>query len=143
MDTQKTNNKAQRDDALRGRFTSWLNTVLRRARIRYLQEHEEKLETISISDLPEDVADGNNYYAKVERSQVDFDFEEEKLSRAFRELPLMRREVLRLIFVEEKTTQEVAAILNCSEGFVYKQKSRALIRLREVLSEEGLYDDEG
>lgn len=45
----------------------------------------------------------------------------------------MRREVLRLLFVEEKTPKEISALLHCSESYVYLQKSRALKKLRDVL----------
>ena len=47
----------------------------------------------------------------------------------------MRREVLRLLIVEEKTPEEVAEHLGISLDYVYKQKSRALIKLRNVFTE--------
>ena len=67
----------------------------------------------------------------------DFDFEEARLASAFSALPLMRREVLRLLFVEMKEPEEISKILNCSTNYVHLQKSRALKRLRELLTEGG------
>ena len=99
-------------------------------------EENEKLRKAPLDDiLAETIADPIDYYACIERSQTDFDFEEEKLARVFSELPLMRREVLRLLFVEEKTPEEIAQQLQCSVEMVYKQKSRALIKLRAALTE--------
>lgn len=72
---------------------------------------------------------------RVESSQEAFDFEEEKLAQAFSALPLMRREVLRLLFVEELTPGEIAAKLHCSMNYVHKQKSRALQKLRAALTD--------
>lgn len=124
------------DDYLRARFTMWLNTTLIHAKLRYLETHTQKLDVVPLDDiLAETIADPIDYYACIERSQTDFDFEEEKLARAFSELPLMRREVLRLLFVEEKTPEEIAQQLQCSVEMVYKQKSRALIKLRAALTE--------
>ena len=133
---RKKEHRNNGDDYLRARFTMWLNTTLIRAKQRYLETHEDKLDIIPLDDvLVDTLADPTDYYAKVERNQTDFDFEEEKLVKAFSELPLMRREVLRLLFVEEKTPDEVAKRLQCSVELVYKQKSRALIKLRSALTE--------
>lgn len=124
------------DDYLRARFTMWLNTTLIHAKLRYMETHTQKLDIVPLDDvIAETIKDPIDYYACIERSQTDFDFEEEKLARAFSELPLMRREVLRLLFVEEKTPEEIAQQLQCSVEMVYKQKSRALIKLRAALTE--------
>ena len=124
------------DDYPRARFTMWLNTTLIHAKHRYMEKYTQKLETIPLDDiLVESLADTTDYFSSVERNQDDFDFAEERLAKAFSELPLMRREVLRLLFVEEKTPEEVAAHLGISLDYAYKQKSRALIKLRNVLTE--------
>lgn len=125
-------------DFLRARFTAWLDTVLYRAKLRYLRSERQKFETVSLDIFPADlVQDPNNYFDHAERSQTDFDFEEEKLAKAFYELPLMRREVLRLIFVEEKSNKEIAVQLHCSEEYVRLQKFRALKKLRQQLEDGG------
>lgn len=65
-----------------------------------------------------------------------FDFEEQRLAEAFRELPLMRRRILEMLFVEELTPSEIAAKLHCSVQHVYNQRSLAIKRLRERLIKE-------
>ena len=124
-----------RDDLLRARFTLWLNTTLAHAKQRYLETHREKLDTTSLDDvLYETLADPVDYFAGVGRSTNDFDFEEERLAKAFSNLPLMRREVLRLIFVEEMTPEEIAKKLSISTNCVYQFKHQALAKLRRELN---------
>lgn len=124
------------NDLLRARFTMWLNTTLIHARQRFLEKNTQRLILIPLDEaLAESLADPNDCFMRVESSQEAFDFEEEKLAQAFSELPLMRREVLRLLFVEELTPGEIAAKLHCSMNYVHKQKSRALQKLRAALTD--------
>ena len=91
------------NDLLRARFTLWLNTTLIRAKQRYLETHTDRLDIVPLDEtLTELIPDTRDFFNPIERSKTDFDFEEEKLAKAFSELSLMRREVLRLLFVEEK-----------------------------------------
>ena len=123
-------------DELRARFTSWMEITLVRARKDYMEQLCRQPQYASLDSIPADlIPDPRNYFAEVERSTTDFEFEETKLAKAFSELPLMRREVLRLLFVEMKEPTEIAAILHCSTNYVHLQKSRALKRLRELLTE--------
>ena len=93
---------------------------------------------VSLEELQEEViVDPADRFTYIERSLTDFDFEEEKLAAAFYELPLMRREVLRLLFAEQKTPEEISHQLHCSVNYVYLQKSRALRKLRADLEKGG------
>lgn len=131
-------NFPEENDMLHVRFTAWLDTVLYRAKLRYLYNERRRIETVSLDLFPADlIQDPNDCFEQVVRSQTDFDFEEAKLAKAFYELPLMRREVLRLIFVEEKSNKEIAAQLHCSEEYVRLQKFRALKKLRQQLEDGG------
>jgi len=124
------------NDYLRARFTMWLNTTLFHAKQRYLDTHTTKLETVSLDNmLAETIADPTDHFAPVESCKTEFDFEEEKLARAFSELPLMRKEVLRLLFVEEKSVEEIANQLCISANCVYQFKFQALRKLRQALTE--------
>lgn len=128
-------NVDQNDD-LRARFTVWLNIALRNARNMYFRNQKEKVVTISFEELPLELqVDPYNPYVRIERSSNSFDFEEERLAKAFYELPLMRREVLRMLFVLEMTPEEISQKLRCSIDYVYKQKHRALKKLRSLLEE--------
>lgn len=129
------------NDLLRVRFTLWLNTVLIRARGRYLETHTEKLDIVPLDEfLTNTTPDTADHFVRIERSKTDFDFEEEKLAKVFSELSLMRREVLRLLFVEEKTPCEIARQLCISPNCVYQFKHQALAKLkRELTKGDGLH----
>jgi RNA polymerase sigma factor (sigma-70 family) len=74
-------------------------------------------------------------------SNADFDFEEQRLANSFASLPLMRRQILKLLFVQGFTAMEVAEELGCSLDYVYSNKRRALQKLRDQMQEGGEYDD--
>ena len=68
--------QAQKEpDELRARFTRWLEVLVFRARAKYLQKEANRIQTISLEDLPED-------QWPVAPPQVplktEFDFEEER-----------------------------------------------------------------
>lgn len=134
----KCNVENKEKDELRARFTVWLDTVVYRAKLKYLRQVEQKLEVISIDELPEYMLECQEPgFTESIAIEADFNFEEEKLARAFAELPLMRKEILRLLFVEELNPDEIARHMNCSVQHVYNQRSLAIKRLRETLKEEG------
>lgn len=133
----ESKNDFERDE-LRARFTGWLDTVVYRAKLKYLQNKEHEIETVSIDEIAEEYLEWNecdnspNYL-----STRDFEFEEERLAAAFSQLPLMRKEVLRLLFVEELEPTEIAARMNCSVQHIYNQRSLAIKKLRQLLEKEG------
>lgn len=124
------------DDPLRAKFTAWLTTVLIRAKYKFFENRRKEMMIISLNELPADlVEDPTDYYGHIEIGRADFYFEEARLAKAFSELPLMRREVLRLLFVEELTVEEIAQKLCCSKEMVRQQKSRAIKKLRAALTD--------
>lgn len=124
------------DDRLCAELISWMQSTLTHARCDYIRQQSRKKKTVSLDSIPPDtIADPRDYFTAVEHSATDFEFEEARLAYAFSKLPLMRREVLRLLFVEQKEPEEISEILHCSTNYVYLQKSRALKRLRELLTE--------
>lgn len=131
------NNDSEHDE-LRARFTGWLDIVVYRAKLKYLRKQAREIEPVPIDDVSEQYLEYHERgYSSVGASTRDFDFEEEKLAEAFSQLPLMRKEVLRLLFVEEMEPAEIAARLNCSVQHVYNQRSLAIRKLRSLLEMEG------
>ena len=121
-------------DELRGRFTRWIMITARNARKNYLRAQENRLQTIPLDVV--DLAIADTSLSSVGATPGCFDFEERRLAEAFRELPLMRRRILELLFVEELSPPEIAAKLHCSVQHVYNQRSLAIKRLRERLQKE-------
>lgn len=127
-------------DELRARFTGWLEVTLYRAKLNYLKKQYRERNTIYVEALPEELVVEENLESKwVHRltEQNGFDFEEEKLERAFQSLTRQRQRILTMFFVEEKTPEEIARQLGCSQQNVYKQRSKALIALRNMLEKGG------
>lgn len=126
--------KTERDE-LRGRFTRFMEVCVQNARSNYCTKLSRQLPTISIEDVPE-------RFLMEERSlecedEKEFDFEEEKLAIAFQTLPLMRRRILTMLFVEQLPPQAIAARLNCSVQYVYNQRSLAIKTLRRIIANGG------
>ena len=123
-------NKDQ-NEKLRAEFTSWLTTLMRRARIDYFRSKEREVKTISLDEVSETDFAVQDRYAILESS---FQFEEERLARAFFSLPIQRQQILTMLYVDELSPEEIARILNCSVDYVYKTKSRSLKPLRKMLN---------
>lgn len=121
------------DEKLRAEFTRFLETMVRRAKINYLTKYRQRAEIISLDEVPEQAQPTDEI--RLSNSQTEFEFEEERLANAFSTLPLMRRKILQLLFVEELTPQEIAKRMNCSVGHVYNQRSLALKKLRNLLED--------
>lgn len=122
-------------DELRGRFTRFMEVMVKRARLNYLEKMRRYPVTVSLDDVPETLlADDTDFPTDV---SGDFDFEEERLANAFNQLPLMRQRILIMLFAEELTPKEIARRMNCSVNHVYNQRSLAIKRLRQLLTEGG------
>lgn len=123
-------------DELRGRFTRFMEVLVQNARSNYLKKLSRQIPTLSLEDLPDHL-----YARECDITSSDemhtFLFEEERLAKAFRTLPLMRQRILTLLFVEEMTPAEIAKHLNCSVQHVYNQRSLALKKLRQLLEKGG------
>ena len=120
-------------DVLRARFTCWLEVLVYRARRKYLRKEEHRIKTISLDDLPEEqwpIAP-----APVLR-ETEFDFEEERLARAFSELSVERQKLLTLVFLYDLKPEEAAEVLHYSIKKFYNNKYEALKKLRKMLSEQ-------
>ena len=121
-------------DELRGRFTRWIVVTAQNAQKNYLRTEGKRPKTISIDEIDLPIAD--TLPSEAETFSGSFDFAEQHLADAFRELPLMRRRILELLFVDELSPAEIAQKLHCSVQHVYNQRSLAIKRLRERLMKE-------
>lgn len=130
-------------DELRAEFTVWLDTLIRRAKLDYLRKNTIPVDIVSLEDLHEEnypvVEDEWMNYVLLQDD--DFNFEQERLAIAYAQLPLLRKQILKLLFVQGLKVKEIARMLNCSPNFVSDQKRRALEALRRKLAEGG--DEDG
>lgn len=119
------------EDNLSYRFTSYITKVIQFARKDYLKKltwkkHEIPLEMTFLSEL-------GFTDPPLSENKESFSFENQLLETAFQKLSELRRQILELIFVNGMKPSEIAAMLNCPVDFVYREKNRALDKLRQLL----------
>lgn len=125
-------------DVLRARFTNWIEKLVKNAKIDYLrQQNKAEPEFVSIDELFEDEQLIGARDVVISEDKDSFDFQEERLAEAFYKLPLMKRKILELLFIECIKPEEIASRLNCSPQYVYNQRFLALKQLRKKLDKGG------
>lgn len=129
------NNEHAGHDRLRGQFTTWLEKLIVRAKLDYIRSNRRYLDVISIEDLSDEAMAVCDDPIRVETHR--FEFEDERMENAFRQLTPLRRQILTMLFVEEMTPEEVAAELGCSVDAVYNNRSRALKKIAGGDNERG------
>lgn len=131
------------NDELRGRFTVWISKTARNAQINYLRKESRQLKTIPLDTKEVQlIASERDALEQTVSDSDGFEFMESRLADAFRELPLMRRRILEMLFVEELSPTEIATKLHCTVQHVYNQCSLAIKRLRQQIMKERDQNDE-
>jgi RNA polymerase sigma-70 factor (ECF subfamily) len=118
-------------DKGKGQFHTWLYTIGRNLAIDYLRKCRRRGE-VSAEDAPEVVSDEEGLeetYIREERKII--------LHRAMRKLKPEYRQVLWLIYFEEFSTREAAAVMNKSVHNTETLAYRARMSLRKQLEMEG------
>ena len=123
-------------DELKGRFTVWLEKVVRNAKINYIKKLKREPQLVYLEEIPESVLTTQSSSYEV-YTKSEFEFEEERLSKAFLKLPLMRKRILTMLFVENISPDEISKRLNCSPQYVYNQRYKALKALKNELDKGG------
>ena len=124
------------DGYLKARFTLWLEQLMYRTRINFLQKYYSAPESIGLAQIPEELLAKEDEYELSAETEDGFIFEEERLAEAYSRLPLMKKRILSLSFVDQLSPAEIAERLHCSIRTVYNQKYRAIKALKEWLGEE-------
>ena len=110
------------------KFTGYIKTVVTNARNDYLK----KLIRVERCELPVGEPDLGAY-------QGAKDIDQMILRAALKEQPLIRQQILLYSYFCGYTTSEIARMLQCSQGYVNRQKKAALLALRIAM--EGGGDD--
>jgi len=127
------------NDDLRNRFTAYMQKVVYHAKVDYIRR--KKAQRSSSDTVPTGSSDLTYKQDFRSASDVDFDFEEQRLADIFASLPLIRKQILKLLFVQGLTAMEVAEELGCSLDYVYSNKRRALQKLRDQLQKGDEHDE--
>ncbi len=118
-------------DRLRCEFTAWLEKVIVRAKIDYIRKNKKYLEVISMDELSQETLSVCD--PPIRENSNQFEFNDTRMERAFSSLTDLRRQVLILLYVEEKSTIEAAKELGCSLNTLSHNRCRALKMLKEEL----------
>lgn len=128
----------QESDELRYRFTAWMMTLVRRAKINYLNKRLKNHNNISLDMVPEKLLSVNYEYIRATDSTDKIEFSDEGIAASFLALSSTRQKILTMLFVREMTSEEIAAEIGCSVQNVYNQTSIALKQLRESIGKINL-----
>jgi len=107
--------------------------VVTHAAIDYIRRQKHRDHEV----LDEFALENSSYEDALPVSEDSFEFTGDKLSGAFSKLTDSRQQILTLIYIEGLTAAETAERLGCSVDYVYKQKHKALKRLRDQIIEDG------
>ena len=69
-------------------------------------------------------------------SSIDFDFNDERLAKAFNKLSANRKRILIMLYVDRIPPEEIAKEYSYSLRYVYNIKMRAIADLRKQISED-------
>lgn len=114
---------------------AYVLTAARNAALSMLSKKQQRERQANIMDFP--FSSGDNLFEQVAASE-DYNL----LMRAMKQLPLHYREVLMLVFVQEQTVKDAAAILKRREGTVRQQLNRGKKLLIELCRKEGMCFEE-
>ena len=95
-----------------------------------LQKEQHRIKAISLEELPEDQQPTTPVPVLRE---TEFEFEEERLARAFSTLSADRQRLLTLLFLYDLKPEEAAEMLHYSIKKAYNSKYEALKKLRTIL----------
>lgn len=121
-------------DEIRAMYTVYIERVAGFARQEYLRTLRHHSRDISLDALKED-----EFHSVTDRYfPNEFAFTEERLSQTIKDLSLIRRQILELLFVEQLTAPEIAERLGCSVNCVYKEKHHLLRKIKATMEDDSL-----
>lgn len=126
------------EEILKREFTQYIKLVVAHAKIDYIRferKHANEIPVEKVFENDEQQIINDKYFDTI----YELQFEEERLEKAFFELPLLKRQALIYIFAHGLTAKETAQILQCSEKSIANLRFRTLKKLRTNMAKE--YND--
>ena len=118
-----------KDSEIKRLFGAWLKKLLIRTRIDYIRKLNKRNE-VSLDELNFKV---HSAFDIASIDDIDFSFENDSLESAFYSIPESCRKILKMIYFESKTPEEIAQECNCSLKYVYNRKSVGISKLKQML----------
>ena len=121
------------------RFTAWLTTLVRRAKVDYLRREYRQRCEIPFSRLRdgelEDAVGRCPVFVVLEDNEIG----DEDVAVAFVHLSELQRQILTMCYFEDMDAGEAAEVLGYCRQYIYNQRSAAIRQMREALKEHGRF----
>lgn len=121
------------NDELRCRFTAWMKIVVFRKKLEYIRKLKKHKNEVPFEDGKLHNAMISEPFDVAETDLREFDFCNEKLASAYKNLPARFRKILGLIYVENAEPEAIAKKFGVTVQYVYNVCSLAIKRLKRSL----------
>ena len=118
-----------KDSEIKKIFGAWLKRLLIRTRIDYIRKLNKRDE-VSLDGLNIEI---HSDFDIININDMDISFENDSLESAFYSIPESCRKILKMLYFECKTPEEIAQECNCSLKYVYNRKSVGISKLKQIL----------
>ena len=119
-----------KNDELLNRFTAYMKVIVRHAKVDYMRKLNWK--RYEIATEAEVIAELSQSAFPIIKSD-DFAFENQALETAFEKLSELRKQILKMVFIDDMKPSEIADALGCPVDFVYREKTRGIKKLKELI----------
>lgn len=121
------------NDELRYRFTAWMKIVVIRKKLEYIRKLKRHRNEVSFKDgiLHDKII--SDPFDIAETNLQEFDFCNESLASAYKNLPARYRQILGLIYLENAEPETIAQKFGITVQYVYNVCSLAIKRLKRSL----------
>jgi RNA polymerase sigma-70 factor (ECF subfamily) len=109
-------------------FSAWLYRIASNCVIDFYRQTERKPKTVELNEVTQ------TPFLIAPRSTLELSEDQEGLLKTMELLNPRYRQILNLRFIDDKSAEETAIILNISKFTVYVIQHRALKKLRQLLS---------
>lgn len=108
-----------------GAVPSWLYQIAKNNIIDFYRVRKTTISLESVANVLEDAA--------TPIDELSLGFDQKKILKLLDQLPLEQQQVVQYKFFEDLTNQEIALIMNKTEGAIRVLQHRAIIKLKELL----------
>ena len=113
------------NDELRYRFTAWLTTLVRRAKINYLEKEKKHKNNVPLDSVAEIKLPENPKHIETEKAEK-IEFSDERIEKSFSTLSSTRQKILTMVYLKGMTSEEIAKELGCSIQNVFKVSKKKI-----------------
>ncbi|MCA5005664.1 RNA polymerase sigma factor [Sphingobacterium bovistauri] len=114
---------------------SFLYVTSKNLTLNQLKKASFKYENIDVNSLENEILSDSNILDKIVKTELLKSIFEE-----VQKLPEKQQQIIRLTFIEEKSIEEICALLKMSESAVYTNRSRAIASLKKMIGKNPILE---